>query len=75
MADDTKNCDEVAEYLEATYPELKDKVLVIHTKNNGDINESDSKQTQDELKRLRDAANNIDHNQYLAVVSVLMLRE
>ncbi len=75
MADDTKNCDEVAEYLEATYPELKDKVLVIHTKNNGDINESDSKQTQDELKRLRDAANNIDHNQYLAVLSVLMLRE
>lgn len=75
MADDTKNCDEVAEYLEAIYPELKDKVLVIHTKNNGDINESDSKQTQDELKRLREAANNIDHNQYLAVVSVLMLRE
>lgn len=75
MADDTKNCDEVAEYLETTYADLKDKVLVIHTKNNGDINESDSKQTQDELKRLRDAANNIDHNHYLAVVSVLMLRE
>ena len=37
MTDDTKNCDEVAEYLENTYPELKDAVLVIHTKNNGEI--------------------------------------
>lgn len=75
MTDDTKNCDEVAEYLEATYGELKDKILVIHTKKNGDINESDTKQSQDELRRLRDAANNIDNNHYLAVVSVLMLRE
>ena len=39
MTDDTKNCDEVAEYLENTYPELKDGVLVIHTKNNGEISE------------------------------------
>src|SRR3989344_8747243 len=37
MTDDTKNCDEVAEYLESTYPELKDAVLVIHTKDNGEI--------------------------------------
>jgi type III restriction enzyme len=50
-------------------------VLVIHTKKNGDISESDSKQSKDELDKLRDAANNIDHNHYLAVVSVLMLRE
>jgi len=36
MTDDTKNCDDVAEYLEKTYPEFQDKnsVLVIHTKNN-----------------------------------------
>ena len=33
MTDDTRNCDEVAEYLEGNYPELKDAVLVIHTKN------------------------------------------
>lgn len=32
-----KNCDDVAEYLEHTYPELKDTVLVIHTNNNGEI--------------------------------------
>ena len=32
MTDDTKNCDDVAEYLEGTYPDLKDAVLVIHTR-------------------------------------------
>ncbi|HEY4514646.1 MAG TPA: DEAD/DEAH box helicase family protein, partial [Candidatus Paceibacterota bacterium] len=35
MTDDTKNCNEVAEYLENTYQELKGAVLVIHTKDNG----------------------------------------
>lgn len=35
MTDDTRNCDDVAEYLEGHYPELKNAVLVIHTKNNG----------------------------------------
>ncbi len=39
MTDDTRNCDDVAEYLEGRYPDLKDAVLVIHTKNNGEISE------------------------------------
>jgi len=39
MTDDTRNCDDVAEYQEATYPDFKDAVLVIHTKNNGEISE------------------------------------
>ena len=29
MADDTKNCDDVAEYLESTYPEFKDIALLL----------------------------------------------
>ena len=37
MTDDTKNCDDVAEFLEGTYSDLKGAVLVIHTKNNGEI--------------------------------------
>ena len=41
MTDDTRNCDEVAEYLESRYPELKDAVLVIHTQRNGEISEAD----------------------------------
>ena len=40
MTDDTKNCDDVAAFLEETYQDLKDAVLVIHTKNNGEISEA-----------------------------------
>jgi type III restriction enzyme len=77
MTDDTKNCDEVAEYLERTYAELKDAVLVIHTKNNGEISESVSGKSKEELEKLRDAANTVDKadNKYKAIVSVLMLKE
>src|SRR5208283_4928987 len=32
MTDDTRNCDDVAAYLEGRYSDLKDAVLVIHTK-------------------------------------------
>jgi len=42
MTDEHPNCDDVAEYLDGTYPDLKDAVLVIHTKNNGEISESTS---------------------------------
>ena len=47
MTDDTKNCDDVAEYLENTYPEFKDAVLVIHTNNNGEISESGAKKSKE----------------------------
>ncbi|MEO5357062.1 MAG: DEAD/DEAH box helicase family protein [Nitrospirae bacterium YQR-1] len=77
MTDDTKNCDEVALYLEATYPELKNSVLVIHTNDNGEISESTQKKKEEELKRLRKQANEIDDedSQYKAIVSVIMLKE
>ena len=77
MTDDTKNCDEVAEYLERRYSELKDAVLVIHTKNNGEISETVSGKNKEELEKLREAANHIDKfgNPYKAIVSVLMLKE
>jgi type III restriction enzyme len=77
MTDDTRNCDDVAEYLEGHYPDLKDAVLVIHTKNNGDISESASGKDKDELEKLRKQANEIDdmNSQYKAIVSVMMLKE
>lgn len=77
MTDDTKNCDEVAEYLENRYPDLKDAVLVIHTKKNGEISESGSGKKEEELKQLRDASNRIDSmdSPYKAIVSVLILKE
>lgn len=77
MTDDTRNCDDVAEYLEGTYPDLKDAVLVIHTKNNGEISESASGKDKEELERLRKQANEIDgmDSPYKAIVSVMMLKE
>ena len=77
MTDDTKNCDEVAEYLSLKYPEFNDSVLVIHTKNNGEISESVSGKSKQVLDDLREAANTIDtfSGKHKAVVSVLMLKE
>src|SRR3989338_5502023 len=77
MTDDTKNCDEVAEYLEKTYADLKDVVLVIHTKNNGEISENATGKSKEELELLRSQANQIDSldNKFKAIVSVLMLKE
>ena len=77
MTDDTRNCDDVAEYLEGHYPDLKDAVLVIHTKNNGDISESASGKDKDELDNLRRQANEIDgmDSPYKAIISVMMLKE
>jgi len=79
MTDDTKNCDEVAVYLQATYPEFADKdtVLTIHTKNNGEISESASGKKKEELELLRKQANEIDGEEspFKAIVSVLMLKE
>jgi len=70
-------CDDVAQYMEATYPELKDAVLVIHTKNNGEITEAKSGKKKEELEILRKQSNEIDswESPYKAIVSVLMLKE
>lgn len=77
MTDDTKNCDDVAEYLEGTYPDLKGATLVIHTKNNGEISEATSGKGKDELERLRRLANEIDSpdSPYKAIISVMVLKE
>ncbi len=77
MTDDTRNCDDVAEYLGNRYPELKDAVLVIHTKRNGEISEANTGKAKEELETLRKQANEIDdpENPYKAIVSVLVLKE
>jgi len=77
MTDDTRNCDEVAKYLDDNYPDLKDAVLVIHTKNNGEISEARTGKAKEELDLLRDQANKIDgwDSPYKAIVSVMMLTE
>lgn len=77
MTDDTHNCDDVAAHLEASYPDLKDAVLVIHTKNNGEISESTSGKAKEEMDLLREQANAIDgmDSPYKAIVSVMVLKE
>ena len=77
MVDDTKNCDEVGAFLEKNCPELQGGVLVIHTKNNGDISESATGKNKEELEVLRKEANQIDtwKSPHKAIVSVLMLKE
>lgn len=77
MTDDTTNCDDVAEYLESTYPELKDAVLTIHTNQSGEIAEKPTGKKEKELQELRKQSNEIDsvESPYKAIVSVLMLKE
>ncbi|MBI5594436.1 MAG: DEAD/DEAH box helicase family protein [Deltaproteobacteria bacterium] len=77
MTDDTRNCDDVAEYLEGNYPDLKDAVMVIHTKNNGEISEAASGKGKEELEKIRKQANEIDgmDSPYRAIISVMMLKE
>ncbi len=77
MVDDTKNCDDVKEYLESTYPILKNSTFVIHTNKEGKIDEGNSSKSQKELQILRELANQVDsqENNIKAVISVLMLKE
>lgn len=77
MVDDTRNCDDVGAYLEKVCPELQGGVLVIHTKNNGEISEAVSGKKKEELELLRKQSNEIDSwkSPCKAIVSVLMLKE
>lgn len=77
MTDDTKNCDEVAEYIETSFADLKDAVLTIHTNKSGEISETVSGKNKEELDKLRKQANEIDdwESPFKVIVSVMMLKE
>ncbi len=80
MTMSTKEADQAAAFLEASYPKMKNSVLTIHTNDSGESSAEKknlSKKDKEELEKLRKAADNIDkdHSPYKAVVSVLMLRE
>jgi type III restriction enzyme len=77
MVDDTKNCDDVKDYLENSFPILKGGTFVIHTNKEGMIDEGASSKSQKELKDLRELVNKVDSldNDIKAIVSVLMLKE
>ena len=70
---ENEEADEVFEYLNSAVPDLKDKVLLIHTDSTGEVKKSD-------LPKARDFAKNIDDpdpekNPYEAIVSTMMLNE
>ena len=77
MTDDTKNCDEVAEYIQTSFADLKGAVLTIHTNKSGEISESVTGKSKEELDVLRTQANNIDswESPFKVIISVLMLKE
>ncbi len=77
MTDDTKNCDEVAVYIETSFKELKGAVLTIHTNKSGEISESVSGKSREELDLLRKQANEIDswESPFKVIISVMMLKE
>lgn len=78
MTDVTENCDRVAEWLEQHNPDLRGRVLVIHTNKQGEISEkASSKAAKADLEELRRESREIDSwdSKYRAVVSVMMLRE
>ena len=77
MTDDTKNCDEVAEYIETSFADLKGAVLTIHTNKSGEISETVSGKNKDELDKLRKQSNEIDSldSPYKVIISVMMLKE
>jgi len=47
-----KTVDEVKVFLESKYKELRNAVLVIHTKNNGEITENSKNRDKEDLKKL-----------------------
>jgi len=79
MTDDTRNCDDLAAYLKENYQDFEadDSVLVIHTKNNGEISESTTGKGKEELDELRKQANDIDgwESPAKAIISVMVLKE
>jgi len=73
MAEDTKQANQIAEGIQGIAGfNKKDEVLVIHTKNDGDLSSNPK-----ELEKLREQARMIDdpNSPVKVVVSVLMLRE
>ncbi|MFH1623661.1 MAG: DEAD/DEAH box helicase family protein [Pseudomonadota bacterium] len=77
MTKDTKDCDDIAEYIETNFADLKNAVLTIHTNQSGEISETVSSKNKDELNILRKQANDIDswESPYKVIVSVMMLKE
>jgi type III restriction enzyme len=69
MAENTKSADQITGYLE-TLQDLAGRVLTIHVNREGEIAKADMDRARDAVRRVDEPA-----SPYVAIVSVLMLRE
>ena len=77
MVDDTKNCDDVNNYIVNKYHQFKNNTFVIHTNKDGSFNERNDSKSQKDLNELRQTVLNVDNegNDVKIIISVLMLKE
>ena len=72
MMNDTKDADDVGDYLRVKYPSEfgGDKLLIIHTDNSGEVSKRDLEKARVTAREVDEATSPVN-----AIVSVLMLRE
>ncbi|MEA2006527.1 MAG: DEAD/DEAH box helicase family protein, partial [Acidobacteriota bacterium] len=70
---ENKEADEIFEYINSAVPDLKDKVLLIHTDSTGEVKKADLPIAREFAKTIDDP--DPEKNPYEAIVSTLMLNE
>ena len=70
---ENKEADEIFGYLNSAVPDLKDKVLLIHTDSTGEVKKADLPKAREFAKTIDDP--DPEKNPYEAIVSTLMLNE
>jgi len=70
---ENKEADEIFGYVNSAVPDLKEKVLLIHTDSTGEIKKADLPKAREYAKTIDDP--NPEKNPYEAIVSTLMLNE
>jgi hypothetical protein len=70
---ENKEADEIFRYVNSAVPDLKDKVLLIHTDSTGEVKKADLPKARKFAKTIDDP--DPDKNPYEAIVSTLMLNE
>jgi len=70
---ENKEADEIFEYVNTAVPDLKGKVLLIHTDSTGEVKKSDLPKAREFAKTIDDP--DPEKNPYEAIVSTLMLNE
>jgi type III restriction enzyme len=70
---ENKEADEIFEYINSTVPDLKNKVLLIHTTSTGEVKKTDLSNARDFAKTIDDP--DPEKNPYEAIISTMMLNE